>query len=506
MSTTPAEPDRRIGIRVDLDTVDVRVDEPLDAFGALRGLAGEDQVFLLESLAGPVADTRASLVGVTGLLEVQVYRCRVSVSGVPDLVDAAMTALITAGVARDDADGLRLTGDDGLWQLPRVLDAMFEVERDPSRFGFGVLVFHGYDAVRYIERLPRQIADPPDPAPDAVFALVRALVSIDLGAGQASLTVGSSPGWPELTTADVIAALEGGEPEEEDPDAAVVDPEMPEPRDVSDDTTAEAYVAQAERALEHVRVGDIYQVQVGHAITVTSDVSDLTVYRRMRERNPSPYMSLLPIAGRVVIGASPELFLRLEGRRATMRPIAGTARRSGDPERDAAAVQRLLADPKERAEHVMLVDLCRNDMGRVSVPGTVSVDDFMIIESYSHLFHIVSSVTSTIRPEHDVYDLIRASFPAGTMTGAPKVRAMEIIEDLETSRRGLYAGSFGLVGFGGWTILGLAIRMTVRTGDRYVIRASAGIVADSTPQGEWAETLTKMSAAYWAVTGRELVS
>ncbi len=499
MPTTPAgapEPQ----IPVELRTVPVDLSDPLAAFVALRGLVGADHVFLLESLAGPIADTRASLAGVTGLLEVQVYRGQVTFAGVEALVGHAREALRAGGVTTDED---RLTSDAALFDLPRVLDAVFDVERDPARFGFGLLVFHGYDAVRYIERLPRLIPDPPEPAPDAVFALVRALVEIDLTEQTGRLTVASAPGWPELDVEAVVDALQT-------PPTPLPEPAVPAPLAVEDDTTHEEFVAHAEQALEHIRVGDIYQVQVGHAITVRTGADELTVYRRMRQRNPSPYMSLLPIAGRVVVGASPELFLRLEGRTATMRPIAGTARRSGDAARDETAVERLLADPKERAEHVMLVDLCRNDMGRVSVPGSVSVDDFMVIEAYSHLFHIVSSVSSTVRAEHDVYDLVRAGFPAGTMTGAPKVRAMEIIEELETSRRGLYAGSFGLIGFGGWTILGLAIRMTVRTGsedDRaYVLRASAGVVADSTPDGEWAETLTKMGAAYWAVTGEELVS
>ena len=498
MPTTPAASPRD-RIPVDLQSLPVEVSDPLAAYVALRDLVGPAQVFLLESLAGPVADTRASLAGVTGLLEVQVHRSLVTFSGVPALVDAARAELRAEGVT--DADD-RLTSDAGLFDLPRVLDAMFAVERDAERFGFGLMVFHGYDAVRYIERLPRLIEDPAEPAPDAVFALVRALVEIDLTERTGRLTLASSAGWPELDRDAVVDALQALP-------APLPEPVVPAPASVSDDTTREEFVAHAEQALEHIRVGDIYQVQVGHAITVRTQADELTVYRRMRERNPSPYMSLLPIAGRVVVGASPELFLRLEGRTATMRPIAGTARRSGDAQRDEVAVERLLADPKERAEHVMLVDLCRNDMGRVSVAGSVSVDDFMVIEAYSHLFHIVSSVSSTVRAEHDVYDLIRASFPAGTMTGAPKVRAMEIIEELETSRRGLYAGSFGLIGFGGWTILGLAIRMTVRTGSgpdtAYVLRASAGVVADSTPDGEWAETLTKMGAAYWAVAGEELV-
>jgi anthranilate synthase component 1 len=187
-----------------------------------------------------------------------------------------------------------------------------------------------------------------------------------------------------------------------------------------------------------------------------------------------------------------------------MRPIAGTARRQASDEGDAQAIGRLLDDPKERAEHIMLVDLCRNDLSRIAEPMSVDVPDLMVVEKYSHVFHIVSNVTARVRQHFDVYDVIRASFPAGTMTGAPKVRAMEIIENLESSRRGLYAGSFGLVGFGGWSILGLAIRMAVHSEGRYSLRASAGVVSDSTPANEWRETFDKLAATYWAVTGEEL--
>ncbi|MGI3784786.1 MAG: chorismate-binding protein, partial [Janthinobacterium lividum] len=320
-TTSATTPGARIA--VDLETVPVEASDPLAAYVALRDLVGDQHVFLLESLAGPIADTRASLAGVTGLLEVQVHRSRVTFTGVPALAEAAAAALVQAGVTEPDGDAFRLTSDAGLFDLPRVLDAMFDVERDPGRFGFGLLVFHGYDAVRYIERLPRLIDDPPEPAPDAVFALVRARVEIDLTELTGRLTVASSPGWPELDVAAVVTALEALP-------APLPEPVPPEPLAVTDDTTREEFVAHAEQALEHIRVGDIYQVQVGHAITVRTPVDELTVYRRMRRRNPSPYMSLLPVAGRVVVGASPELFLRIEGRTATMRPIAGTARRSGD--------------------------------------------------------------------------------------------------------------------------------------------------------------------------------
>ena len=228
-------------IAVDLQTVpSVDVTDPLAAYVALRDLVGEDQVFLLESLAGPIADTRASLAGVTGLLEVQVHRSRVTFTGVPALVETAAEVLERAGVTRADGEGHRLTSDEGLFDLPRVLDAAFDVERDPGRFGFGLLVFHGYDAVRYIERLPRLIDDPADPAPDAVFALVRALVEIDLTELTGRLTVASSPGWPELDVAAVVEALEALP-------APLAEPVVPAPVAVADGHDA-GRVRRARRA------------------------------------------------------------------------------------------------------------------------------------------------------------------------------------------------------------------------------------------------------------------
>ncbi len=488
-------------VPVQLTTREVGVGDAIDALTGLRTLLGEDRVFLLESLAGPAADLRTSVVGVTGLLEVSVHRAAVTLAGEPELVTRTTGALLAAAVVEQTGDTLTLVTDDGMFDLARVLDGMYVFDRDPSTFGLGLLVFYGYDAVRYVERLPRIIPDHASPTPDAVFSLVHALVGVDLGSGAAQLTVAESPAWPSLDVDALVAAVEQGPTGDQSED-------VPDPREVRDDTTEETYLGWADRCLEHIRVGDIYQVQIGHEISVRTDASELAVYRRLRRRNPSPYMSLIPIAGRTVVGASPELFLRLEQAHgdwvATMRPIAGTIRRTGDPERDEVAKATLLADPKEQAEHVMLVDLCRNDLGRISESMSVEVGEFMHIEAYSHVFHIVSDVDSRVRGDHDVYDVIKASFPAGTMTGAPKVRAMEIIESIESSRRGLYAGAFGLIAFGGPAVLGLAIRATVRTGDTYTLRASAGMVADSEPVKEWRETLTKLGATYWAVTGSEL--
>jgi anthranilate synthase component 1 len=215
-------------------------------------------------------------------------------------------------------------------------------------------------------------------------------------------------------------------------------------------------------------------------------------------------MYFLPLGEITLLGASPELFVRVEGDVVAMRPIAGTASRSGDRETDESRIAALRADDKEVAEHVMLVDLSRNDLGKVARAATVEVDEMMVVEDFSHVFHLVSNVKARLAPWVDAFDVVRATFPAGTMTGAPKVRAMEIIEEREDRRRGLYAGAFGLVGFGGYVNLGLCIRGLTRHGDEYVTRASAGVVADSVPEREWRETLAKMSATYWAVTGTEL--
>ncbi|MFD0629391.1 anthranilate synthase component I family protein [Streptomyces sanglieri] len=251
----------------------------------------------------------------------------------------------------------------------------------------------------------------------------------------------------------------------------------------------------------------MYQIQIGHRIDVESGLEPFEVYRRLRGRNPSPYMYLVPRDGRTVIGASPEVLFRTEGGKVVMRPIAGTAPRSGDPGVDEARVARLVADEKERAEHVMLVDLCRNDVGRVCLPGTLEAHGLMTVETYSHVFHLVSTVEGTLAPEDDTWSVLRATFPAGTVTGAPKIRAMEIIEELESEPRGMYAGAVGLVDLRGWSQLALCIRTIVHDGrsGTYSTQSCAGIVADSSPGAEWRETLHKMGAAYWALTGEELL-
>jgi anthranilate synthase component 1 len=257
-------------------------------------------------------------------------------------------------------------------------------------------------------------------------------------------------------------------------------------------------------AKEYITAGDIFQVVPSQRFTSPTGAEAFDIYRAMRRINPSPYMfffdfGLVDDEPLFLVGASPEIFVRLEGRRASLRPIAGTRPRGTDEEADAALAEELLTDPKERAEHVMLVDLGRNDLGRVCEYGTVNVPEFFTIERYSHVMHIVSHVEGTLRPGLNAFDLVRASFPAGTVSGAPKVRAMEIIAELEGEPRNAYAGMVGYFGFDGAMDTCIAIRTLVAHGKRVTVQAGAGIVADSDPTNEYNETVNKAKAMLRAI-------
>ena len=257
-------------------------------------------------------------------------------------------------------------------------------------------------------------------------------------------------------------------------------------------------------AKEFIAAGDIFQVVLSQRFTRETNVEPFDVYRAVRRLNPSPYMfffdfGIVDDEPLFIVGSSPEMFVRLEGRTASIRPIAGTRPRGADAATDAALAEELLADPKERAEHVMLVDLSRNDFGRVCEYGTVKVSDFFTIEKYSHVMHIVSHVEGKLRPEFTAFDLVRAAFPHGTVSGAPKVRAMEIISDLEPDPRGAYAGMVGYFGFDGNMDTCLAIRTMVVRSNTFTVQAGAGIVADSNPSTEFQETINKASAMLKAI-------
>ena len=477
----------------------VEIHDPFDAFLKLRQIFGSSSVFLLESCSGPAVDGRESFIGVTGPLEISVRRSNVKINGTSELADSILKHLVRARVVRVEKNGLvRLTNDSMLWELPRAVGRVFDVAGNNTSFGSGFLSYFGYDVVHYIEHIPRSIETRPDDPPDAIFVLVRGLIEVKKKRVAGVLTSLTGPGIPLLPLNEIHSALQRPVSK-----ASAIAPDYI-PFNVEDEISRTEYMVSVDRCLEHIRLGDIYQVQLGHEMAITTGVDCIEVYRRLRNNNPSPFMIFLPLRECTIVGASPELFLRIENDLVTMRPIAGTASISFDRGYEDRKAHRLPCDPKELAEHVMLVDLCRNDLSRFAAVSSLAVDDLMSSERFSHLFHLVSTVTAKIGTHHDVYDVIRACFPSGTMTGAPKLRAMEIIESEELSRRGYYAGTLGLVGFGGWAELCLTIRMAVHSGNRYMLRASAGIVSDSVKESEWDETLAKLSATYLAITGKEL--
>jgi anthranilate synthase component 1 len=377
------------------------------------------------------------------------------------------------------------------------------------RFAGGAVGYLGYDVVRFFERLPETAAPAPD-VPDAIFLLADTLVVFDHARHRLILLAN--------------AVVEG------DVEAAYVDalrridrlaekllrplPAVPTRRwgatngngnGPESNMSRERYEEMVREAKEHIAAGDIFQVVLSQRFGRRTSAHPFAVYRALRMLNPSPYMFYFNFAplDLQVIGASPEMHVRLEDSIASVRPIAGTRRRGANPAEDAALAAELLADPKERAEHVMLVDLGRNDVGRVSDYGSVAVRDLMTVERYSHVMHIVSQVEGRIRPGLDAYDLMRATFPAGTVSGAPKVRAMEIIEELEGQRRGLYAGAVGYFSYDGSMDTCIAIRTMVMQGDRVSVQAGAGIVADSDPPTEYQECVNKASALLVAVARAE---
>ena len=450
---------------------------------------GSHDVFLLESKGGPAADSRETVIGILGPLVIGIREDRVTVEAPEALRHTVEQTLQRCDVM--DADGV-VRNRDSVWRIPELIFADLEFDATPEGFN-GFFVNIGYDGVFYAEDMQRRIPAAADTGSDIEYRIV--ISTMRVPADGRAMTVSSISG-PHWGYRPVIPAYgsPGSQPQREP---------LPE-FTFHDEMTRGEFISKVEICKDHIRAGDIYQVQIGHKIDIRSSIRPVEVYLRLRERNPSPYMAIAPVFGGRMLVASPELFVRKEGARAAMRPIAGTVRKTEGTTRESAHAT-LLADEKECAEHIMLVDLCRNDLGRVAEYGSLCVPELMVCEEYSHLYHMVSEVQIAVREPFDVYDAIEATFPAGTVTGAPKVRAMEIIEELELSRREYYAGAFGLVPFTGDCVLGLSIRMMQFRDGTYTVRASAGIVADSDPSNEWRETLTKMSATFWAITGEELL-
>ena len=375
----------------------------------------------------------------------------------------------------------------------------------PEFYG-GLVGYLGYDAIRYFERVPLPTSGGLS-LPDGVFLLAETLVIFD-HVKQMLLLVSNARIDDDVDDAyarsverirGMISSLHAPIPTPTDagPTAQAV---------WTSNTPSSDYQNSVRRVQQYIRDGDIFQGVLSQRLSHETLVDPFSVYRELRRLNPSPYMYYLDLPGELrIIGSSPETMVRLQGRRAEIRPIAGTRPRGETIEQDRAHADDLLADPKECAEHIMLVDLGRNDLGRVCAYGTVEVPTLMTIERYSHVMHIVSVVEGHLRPEMSGFDLLRATFPAGTVSGAPKIRAMEIISELEPDRRGPYAGIVGYFGFSGTMDTCIAIRTLVMRGQTIHVQAGAGIVADSDPEREYQETLSKAKALSEAVSRAEAV-
>jgi anthranilate synthase component 1 len=361
------------------------------------------------------------------------------------------------------------------------------------RFCGGLVGFFAYDTVRYVESRLANTGKPDTlGTPDILLLLSEQLAVVDNLSGKLYLIVFADPREPDAYSR-AQARLKQLAADLRKP-VAVPDEPAVEPGPVRHEFGEDAFVESVERAKRYIFDGDIMQVVLSQRVSHSFAASPLSLYRALRALNPSPYMFYFDMGQFHVVGASPEILVRLEGDTVTLRPIAGTRPRGASREQDIALEQELLADPKERAEHVMLMDLGRNDVGRVARVGSVRVTENMVVERYSHVMHIVSNVEGKLKPGLDAIAVLRATFPAGTVSGAPKVRAMEIIDELEPSKRGIYAGAVGYLGFNGDMDLAIAIRTAVLKGGRLYVQAGAGIVADSVPKSEWIETQNKARA------------
>ena len=450
---------------------------------AVLRFADEDAVFLLESAEAAERFGRYSFLGFDPKRTLY-YR-----NGVYTVVDADGVREVAAS---DPFRGLaEIVGQKSVAPLPHL----------PAFVG-GAVGYFSYDAVRYLERLPDA---PPDDlnVPEAYFAVTDTLVVFDhlrhkvlvislVDAARLRDVEGEGFAAAYRRAADDIRRVA------ERLSAPLTRRVLPSGSgnlDITSNVTRSGYEEAVERAKEYIRAGDAFQIVPSQRFSAgIGDLDPLLLYRGLRTVNPSPYMTYLKLGDLALVGASPEPLVRVEGRRAMTRPIAGTRPRGATPEEDAALAEELLADAKERAEHVMLVDLGRNDLGRVSQVGTVELESFMEIERYSHVMHIVSTVEGNLRGDLTALDALAAAFPAGTVSGAPKVRAMEIIDELETTRRGPYAGATGYYGVDGRLDTCITLRTALLKDGVAYFQAGGGVVADSVPSLEHEESRNKARA------------
>jgi anthranilate synthase component 1 len=459
------------------------LDTPLSLYLKLaRSQGASANSFLLESVVGGERFGRYSFIGLPART---VLKSTIGDGG------RHRTEVLTDGRVVEEDHG------DPLAFIERYA-GRFKVALRPGlpRFCGGLAGYFGYDTVRLIEKTLAKTKPDDLGLPDIHLILTEDLAVIDNLTGRAYLIVYADATQPEgySRARERLRELRARLARHVEPPHTRASVRRPEHREFS----REDYLAAVSRAKRYIEAGDIFQVQIGQRIRKEFADAPLSLYRALRTLNPSPYMYYYDLGDAHVVGASPEILVRAEARQGervvAIRPLAGTRPRGGSPEQDAELAAELLADPKERAEHLMLIDLARNDIGRIARTGTVRVTEQMVIERYSHVMHLVSHVEGALRPGLSNFDVLRATFPAGTLSGTPKVRAMEIIDELEPVKRGVYGGACGYMSFAGDMDLAIAIRTAVLKANVLYVEAAAGIVADSVPEREWAETEAKARA------------
>ena len=457
------------------------------AVSAFEKLVGQGDGFLLESVEGGERWARWSFVG----------------------WDPAFTLVASEGSSTIEGIAIDLPPGDPLQVFQALVERFRGPDAEEAGLGVDAPPLHGgavgylaYDAVRYIERLPNRPADDRG-LPEMVWHFTGSLAAIDRLRDAVILIenvfIGRDPGAQYEAAVErlVAGAQRLGEAR---PYAVVERPRTSPVPEAKANLERREFEAAVRRAIEHIAAGDAFQIVPSLRFEVGFDGDAFAVYRSLRLVNPSPFMFFVRYGDITLAGSSPELMSRVRDGRVFSRPIAGTRPRGTSPESDAAFEEELLADPKERAEHVMLVDLSRNDIGRVCEFGSVTVDELMVIERYSHVMHIVSGVSGLLRGDLGPIDVLRATFPHGTVSGAPKVRAMEIIDDLEPTARGPYAGAVGYVDFSGNLDTAIGLRTMIARGTTAWVQAGAGIVVDSDPAAEYEECLNKAKAVLTAIS------
>jgi anthranilate synthase component 1 len=467
------------------------LETPLSLYLKLTQENGTKNTFLLESVVGGERFGRYSIIGLPS-------KTLIKVTGGPN---NTITQVITDGQVTETDHGNPL-------DFIASYHARFKVflQDGLPRFCGGLAGYFGYDTIRYIEpRLAKNSLPDEINTPDIQLMLTEELAVIDNLAGKLYLIVYANPQEPASYDAaqkrlkELLASLDA--PIKKSSNSASSKTEVIRRFDKAD------FMDAVKRTKEYVLAGDCMQVVIGQRISQPYNDSPLSLYRALRSLNPSPYMYLYDFGDHQIVGSSPEILVRQEKRQidgqekrfVIVRPIAGTRPRGSNPEQDAALAKELLADPKEIAEHVMLIDLARNDVGRIAKNGTVKVTDRMVIEKYSHVQHIVSSVEGELLNNASNMDVLKATFPAGTLSGAPKIRAMEIIDEMEIVKRGVYGGAAGYLSFSGDMDVAIVIRTGVIKDGMVHAQAGAGVVADSDPESEWKETEAKARAVMRAV-------